>query len=191
MLDAGWTKLINDSHVVFAKLPEFIVALLFGYLIIYLFLHLVRLLIGLFNLPSALVSIIYSLASVIIWILFSAYLLRTIGLSSLAITLSGSLLVLGLALANGSGILVSDVISGLFLAKDPDFEIGYRIKAGDTEGVIESIDIRKVRIRQDDGTLTVVPNSMIDKDRWQIIAKTKDAGPKIKIAFPVRKKKEL
>jgi small-conductance mechanosensitive channel len=107
--------------------------------------------------------------TIIFWVLLFAELARSLGFTSIAITISGSLLVLGLALANGATTLTSDIISGVFLAKDEDFEVGYRVKTGDVEGIIQKIDIRKVRIITDDDKLHIVPNVNLDKNGWVVL----------------------
>lgn len=165
----GIPKLIDDTKALISKLPEVAVAFLIGFVLIKITELVFERTLKVFRVPKALIFILRSLVTVVLWVILISHLLRLVGLNQVAITISGSLLVVGLAIANGANTLVADVLSGLFLAKDPDFDIGYRIKSGDTEGVIEAIDIRKTRIRTDDDILIVVPNSVVDKDRWQII----------------------
>ncbi len=176
MID-GISKLINDTQDFLPRIPELLVTLVAGYIIIALLIAGLTRGLRLFHLPKALIEILKSLTLVVLWIVLVSHLLRLLGLSQVAVTLSGSLLVIGLAIANGAQAMVSDVISGLFLAKDPDFNIGYTIKVGETEGVIEAIDIRKTRVRGKDDTLFVLPNAQIDKEHWQVVnrgAKQKD-----------------
>jgi len=168
---AGIAKLISDTQAFGTRLPEVLFAFIVGYIVVQVLVWSLARGLQLLRLPRALILIIQSLLAVILWIILFAHLLRMVGLSQVAITLSGSLFVIGLAIANGANTLVGDVISGLFLAKDPDFDIGFRIKSGDTEGVIESIDIRKTRIRTDKNTLYVLPNAVIDKERWEILSR--------------------
>lgn len=166
---SGFERLLIDIQHFFPRIPELIFSLIVGILVVMVVLALLSHGLRLMRFPKALTSIIYSLASVVLWVILVAHLLRTLGLSQVAITLSGSLLVIGLAVANGAHALVADMISGLFLAKDPDFDIGYKIKSGEIEGEVESIDIRKTRIRQKNGTLVMIPNSVIDKERLVIL----------------------
>jgi small-conductance mechanosensitive channel len=78
---------------------------------------------------------------------------------------------LGFALANGASSLTADIISGLFLSRDRDFECGYRIKVGDIEGTIERVDTRKIRIKSDDGRTHVFPSSKVDTMGWTVVEK--------------------
>lgn len=154
------------------KLPGILIGLFFGYLMIRLLTYLLGRALKVVRLNKALRDIIVSLASVIMWILLASEILRQAGLNNLALTISGSIVALGFALANGTQALTGDIIAGLFLAKDKDFECGYRVKIGDIEGVVDKIDIRKVRVKTDDGKIHVVPNSKVDNMLgWTIISR--------------------
>jgi len=105
------------------------------------------------------------------WVILFAEIARELGLGSLAITISGSLAVLAIALASGASGLAADIISGIFLAKDSDFEIGYKIKVGSIEGIVTGVDIRKIRIIDDEGSIYILPNAKLDKEGWQVISR--------------------
>ena len=76
-----------------------------------------------------------------------------------------------MVVANAAKGTTSDIIAGLFLALDADLDIGFRVKAGGVEGVIEKIDLRKIRIRDDQGRLHVVPNRTVEGAAWTVIAR--------------------
>jgi len=105
------------------------------------------------------------------WVILFAEIARELGMGSLSVTISGSLAVLALALATGAAGLASDVISGVFLARDPDFEIGYKIKIGDVEGIVQGVDIRKIRVVDESGNIHIFPNNKLDKDGWEVISR--------------------
>ena len=153
------------------KIPGIIISFVVGYFIIKIIAALLNRALKFSRTPRALTSVIASLALIIMWVVLFAEIARQLGLGSLAITISGSLAVLALALATGASGLAADIISGVFLARDPDFEIGYKIRIGDVTGIVHSVDIRKIRIVDDDGTVYVFPNAKLDKDGWQIISR--------------------
>ncbi len=64
-----------------------------------------------------------------------------------------------------SGVL-REMVSGAFLVSDQDFGAGFRVKAGGVEGIVESVDIRKSRIRDASGNLHVLPNSQVEPHEW-------------------------
>ena len=156
------------------KIPILIVGLIAGILVIKILLVLMERTLKITRAPKALSGIVISLVAIVLWIMLFSEIARELGLSSVAITISGSLIVLGLALASGASNLTSDIISGVFIAKDDDFEVGFRVKSKDVEGVVQKIDIRKVRIVDDDNKLHIIPNTTLDKSGWMVIAR----GPK-------------
>lgn len=160
-----WDPILNYLP----RLPFLLLGLVIGYIIIRIILSVLKNTLKITKVPKALSGIIISMLTIVFWILLFAELSRSLGFTSIAITISGSLLVLGLALANGATTLTSDIISGVFLAKDEDFEVGFRVKTGDVEGVVQKIDIRKVRIISDDGKLHIVPNVNLDKNGWVVL----------------------
>ncbi len=170
-MNAAFVQLFDNFTNALPRLPQVLVTFLIGYLCIIVIGWVMVASLKVARVPRALIAILKSLASIILWVILVAQLLRILGLSQIAITLSGSLLVIGLAIANGAQLLVSDVISGLFLARDPDFGIGYHIKVDDVDGIVEAIDIRRIRIRTKEGTLYIIPNSVLDKEKWHLIDK--------------------
>ena len=175
-MDFGITTISDEIISFVPKLPSAIFSLLLGYLVLLLILYVFTYSLKIFRVPKALTTILRSIINVMLWIVLLSQVLRHLGLSQIAMTLSGSLVLIGFAIANGANALVADILSGLFLAKDPDFEVGFRVKIGDVEGVIETLDFRKTRIRTDEGKLMVLPNSLVDKDNWQIIGKSEKSS---------------
>nr|WP_277819153.1 mechanosensitive ion channel domain-containing protein [Pseudoroseomonas vastitatis] len=69
--------------------------------------------------------------------------------------------VIGLAISFGSQQLVQDVITGLFMLIEDTIGIGDTIDTGDRAGVVESVTIRTVRVRDGEGALHTIPFSQI------------------------------
>jgi len=181
---------INPIKNYLPKLPPLILALVLGVIIIKVLTELSKYFLKIARVPKALSSILMSLLSIILWILLFSELAREMGMTSVALTVSGSLIVLGLALSNGATALTSDIIAGVFLAKDRDFEIGYKVKIGDIEGVVQHIDVRKVRVVDDKGLLHVIPNANIDKSGWTILERELKDDKIKKSILSFRKKKD-
>ncbi len=165
--------LINGLNRILPKLPAALIALLAGIVLIKVLGWIFELVIGLVRLPKGLKSILHSLISVILWVLLVISILQVLGLGSVIFVFSGSLLAAGLALSGGASSLAADVLGGIFLAKDRDFSVGDKIRAGEdgTEGIIESMDMRRTRIRAHDGKLHVIPNAVIERKEWVLLAK--------------------
>jgi small-conductance mechanosensitive channel len=121
-------------------------------------------------------GLILSLTNLFLWTILIIFLANNLGFSKLAVAISGTILVLVFFLNTGLGPLVTDAVSGIFLCTDPDFCPGSRIqinRAGvDTvEGIIKQVDMRKVRIVDDQGRLHVFPNSLVDREHWLLLEK--------------------
>ncbi|MFA5157960.1 MAG: mechanosensitive ion channel domain-containing protein [Patescibacteria group bacterium] len=153
------------------KIPALVLSFVVGYIIIQFIAWVLNRALKFSRIPRALISVIASLALIVMWVILFAEIARQLGMGSLAVTISGSLAVLALALATGASGLASDIISGVFLAKDPDFEIGYKIKIGEVIGLVHSVDIRKIRVVDEAGVIYVFPNTKLDKDGWQVISR--------------------
>jgi moderate conductance mechanosensitive channel len=65
--------------------------------------------------------------------------------------------VFGLAVSFGSQSLVRDIISGLFYMWDDAFRVGEYIDTGRLKGTVESLGIRSVKLRHQNGPLHTIP----------------------------------
>lgn len=167
VLKSFWQPIVNF----WPKIPAVVLGLIIGIFIIKILTGILVRALKYSRLPKALSGIITSLVVIVMWVLLLSEVARQLGMSGLAVTISGSIVILGLSLASGASGLTSDIISGIFLARDEDFELGYRIKVGNVEGVVQKVDIRKIRIIDDNGNVHVYPNAKLDKDGWEIISR--------------------
>lgn len=70
--------------------------------------------------------------------------------------------ILGLAVSFGSQSLVKDVISGIFIILEDQFNVGDKVKIIDKyEGYVDRITLRLVVLRNAKGDLVYIPNSQI------------------------------
>ena len=67
----------------------------------------------------------------------------------------------GLAIGFGAQTLVKDWINGFFILFEDQFNIGDTVRAAGVKGVVEEMSLRRTMLRDDDGTLHMVPNSQI------------------------------
>lgn len=174
MFDSLVQKFVQPLLDFGPRIPKLLLGILIGIVSIKIAIEILRYALKLARVPKSLIDIVDAISSLILWVLLFAEILKYVGFSSAAIAISSSLVFIGFALANGATSLTSDIISAFYIAKDRDFEIGFRIKTGDVEGIIEKIDVRKVRILSDDGKLHVVPNANLDKNGWTVLNRNKD-----------------
>jgi moderate conductance mechanosensitive channel len=70
--------------------------------------------------------------------------------------------VVGVAIGFGSQALVKDVITGLFILAEDQLAVGDIVDVGkDNAGVVEAISVRTIRLRDQAGTLHMVPFSEV------------------------------
>lgn len=77
--------------------------------------------------------------------------------------LLGAAGVVGIAIGFASQTSVSNIISGLFLISEKPFEVGDIIKVDNTVGVVLSIDLLSVKLKQFDNSFVRIPNEMLIK----------------------------
>ena len=67
----------------------------------------------------------------------------------------------GVAVGLGFQSFVKDIIQGIFFITEDQFGVGDSIEAGDKSGVVVSMGIRTVRLKDEDGNIHIIPNSSI------------------------------
>lgn len=160
-------------------LPVFVNAIvigLIGFLVIRAISWIVSWLIGFINMPKGLKTIVIALLDVILFIFLLIVVLRALGLNDLALAFTAGVAAIGIALGNGSVTLVTDIISGVYLAKDRDFGIGDIVQAGPDkiQGEILSMELRRTRIADQKGYVHSLPNSVIERNEFVLITKKRD-----------------
>lgn len=69
--------------------------------------------------------------------------------------------VVGLAIGFGAQTLVKDIITGLFILMEDTISVGDVVEVNGTGGLVESVDIRTVRLRDASGAVHTIPYSSI------------------------------
>ena len=67
--------------------------------------------------------------------------------------------IIGVAIGFGSQKLVQDVITGVFLLLENTMQVGDIVRVGDQSGTVESLSVRTIRLRTEDGSVVVMPFS--------------------------------
>ncbi|WP_420236502.1 mechanosensitive ion channel family protein [Telmatobacter bradus] len=67
----------------------------------------------------------------------------------------------GVAIGLAAQSLVKDMLNGLFILIEDQFNMGDRVRVAGLTGTVEAMTLRKTTVRDDDGTLYVIPNSQI------------------------------
>ena len=69
--------------------------------------------------------------------------------------------ILGMVIGLGAQQLINDIVSGFFIIFEQTIQKGDYIKAGNSEGMVESIGLRITKVRSDDGELHILKNGSI------------------------------
>ncbi len=99
------------------------------------------------------------------------------------LSLLATLGVVSLALGFGLQNTVANLAAGVGLTLDKPFEVGDRIRIGETWGDVVTIGLRSTRILTVNGDLVVVPNSLLDtRELWNY---TYQQHPKFRLDIPI------
>jgi len=69
--------------------------------------------------------------------------------------------ILGVGIGLGAQSLFKDIINGIFIILEDQFNIGETVKLASLSGTVEDLTLRLTRLRDADGTLYIIPNSQI------------------------------
>lgn len=108
---------------------------------------------------AAIGSVLKSFVSAVIFTIAVLMILDLFGFNLAPILTS--LGIVGVALGFGAQTLVKDLISGLFMLLEDQYGVGDLIDTGEATGIVESVGLRTVTIRDLSGTLWYVRNGEI------------------------------
>jgi moderate conductance mechanosensitive channel len=106
-----------------------------------------------------LMTLLVNLARWVLAFVLLVILLRELGVDVGALLVSAG--VVGVAIGLGAQSLIRDLIAGLFVLFEGLIAVGDVIEVGGHRGTVESIGLRVTRLRQDDGSIRVVPNGAL------------------------------
>src|SRR4030042_3305113 len=158
-----FSGITEPAKEILSRLPQAGLILIIGFFGINAAKYFAQKILKISQINEAISNILISIGVVFLWIILAVFILKSLGFAGLAIALSGSIVVIGLAIATGAKNLTSDILAGIFLSWDRDFNIGDEIKTAKVKGKIINIDIRKTRLIDKKGILHVVPNSVLEK----------------------------
>lgn len=104
---------------------------------------------------STVLPILRATTITLICVVFSLVALSALGVDIIPLMAGAG--IVGLAISFGSQALVKDVVSGVFHIVDDVFRIGESVEVGSRRGTVEQINLRSVRLREEDGRLHTIP----------------------------------
>jgi len=152
------------------KLPEILFLLLIGLVAVPMLIYIFKKTLRRLKMSAAVISVTSQIIRYGMWLLIFMAILYQAGFTGLAATISGSVVVIGVVISQSFKEIVSDVIAGLALARDNDFEVGYTVELGSKfKGVVSKIGLRKVRLIDDQGYTLIVPNNKVEANEWRVL----------------------
>jgi len=106
-----------------------------------------------------------TLASVFLWFGVALALLKILGMGDIAAGLGTASGFIALGVSYALSDMIEDTVSGIYLLRDPDFNVGDRIITDKVTGTVAAIELRKSRIETDDGDRVIIANRDIEA-RW-------------------------
>ena len=95
----------------------------------------------------------------IIWLIAGLQILDTLGVNLAPLLASAG--IAGIALGLAAQNIVKDVLNGILILIEAQFNVGDTVRLAGLSGVVEAMTLRKTTVRDADGTLYIVPNSQI------------------------------
>jgi len=69
--------------------------------------------------------------------------------------------VVGVGIGLGAQSIFKDMLNGVFILVEDQYNVGDNIKIAGLQGTVEDLTLRLTRLRSSDGTLNIIPNSQI------------------------------
>ncbi|QWC18258.1 mechanosensitive ion channel domain-containing protein [Halorubrum sp. 2020YC2] len=110
-------------------------------------------------------DLIVTLVSIFLWFGVALTFLKVLGMGDIAASLGTAVGFIALGVSYALSEMIEDTVAGVYLLRDPDFNVGYRVEAKGMTGTVAAIELRKTRIDADNGDRVVVANREIEP-RW-------------------------
>jgi len=112
------------------------------------------------------VDLLATIVAIFLWFGVALSILSTLGMGQIAASLGTATGFIALGVSYALSDMIEDTVAGVYLLRDPDFEVGDHVVTDKGEGVVEAIELRKCRLRQADGDVLVVANGDLEK-KWK------------------------
>jgi small-conductance mechanosensitive channel len=178
-----WDKLYDG---LIAGIPNAVVMVIGGVIFLLAALAIIllirRVLVGIFGrmplnrkVGDLIVKAIYALMLFTILVAF----LEMIGLGQIALALGAAIAFIALAIGLAMNSVLGDFVSGGFLLGEKDFGEGFEVEAAGVKGTVVDVDMRKTRIKGEDGILYVIPNKAVESATWKVLKRPAEGKKKL------------
>lgn len=152
-----------------SKLPATLLTLAVGAAIVKLLKLIVGRAMSVTRIDPTLGTLLQSVVGFAGWVFVLAAATASLGMQQVSLALGGSIALVAMALTSSINSVTQDLLAGVFLIADQDFKVGYTVQTGSLQGIVESVTIRKTKIRDAEGVLHTVPNRLIDNATYTLL----------------------
>lgn len=164
IVDSTIRGLLNGVEAALPRLIAGIVFAAIAYLAIRLILGLLGASLGRYygERQQLVAKLFVTVVGIFLWFAAGLTFLKIIGMGEIAASLGTAVGFIALGISYALSEMIEDTVAGVYLLRDPDFEVGDRIKVGNTEGTLAAIELRKSRFTLEDGDTWVVANRDVE-----------------------------
>lgn len=108
------------------------------------------------------VQLFVTVVGIFLWFGAGLAFLAVVGMEGLAASLGTAVGFIALGVSYALSEMIEDTVAGVYLLRDPDFEIGDRVAVDGMEGTIAAIELRKSRFTLENGDTTVIANRDVE-----------------------------
>lgn len=120
------------------------------------------------------VDFVVLIVSLFLWFAAGLALLKIVGLGEIAASLGTAAGFIALGISYALSNMIADTVAGIYLLRDPDFNVGDTVTVESATGTVTDIGLRKSRIQLDNGDRVILANGDID-EQWTKVAATTTA----------------
>lgn len=153
------------------KLPSVILTLIIGVLLIKMLKKITERVMKRFRLDATVISFVIGFMTFACWVFLISIVFSILGFPQISIAFSGSIALVIVGVATNANSMIQDLLAGIFLIADPDFKVGARVKVTSVAGEVVRLDIKKTKIRDEEGNIYVVSNKVFDNNVYTIEAR--------------------
>jgi len=110
-------------------------------------------------------DLIVTLVAIFLWFGVALTFLKVVGMGDIAASLGTAVGFIALGVSYALSEMIEDTVAGVYLLRDPDFNVGYRVEAKGVTGTVAAIELRKTRIDTEGGDRVVLANREIE-GKW-------------------------
>ncbi|MGM0715954.1 MAG: mechanosensitive ion channel domain-containing protein [Halobacteriota archaeon] len=108
-----------------------------------------------------------TVVGIFLWFGAALAFLKIVGFGDIAASLGTAVGFIALGVSYALSEMIADTVAGVYLLRDPDFEVGDRVVVGNTEGTVNASELRKSRFALDTGDTVVLANRDVESKRMR------------------------